>query len=282
MGWPGDCRAYSGPQICLVDEVAVGWDETEQEGTWEPSRDTKIDEAKDRILTVMGAEDKRVFFIKQLQVMLEGEFYHWIVGRAVGELVEEKRIGHENVRLRHGKASFLYSRRHRYPRRQIRKAAELIERYSQEEVARGCGAWAENLFLVSLMQHGFRFASQEIEEQRGTRAFAGKEWTQTKHNLDFIVARDDVVYGAEVKNTWDYIPPEEMRVKLAICGYLGITPLFIWRFAPKSYMWEIIQAGGYGMIFKTHIFPPTHERLGREVRDMLGLSVTGLGVSQTG
>ena len=251
----------------------MSWDEEDwaSPDQGERPRDRKIDGAKALISDFLSRNKRAVFYIKQLQVLLEGTYYHWIVGRAVGELIDEGAVGHQEVALKHGRAVFLFNRSLRYRQRQIRKVERIIDKYSQEEVSRGCGAWAENLFLVALMQHGFGFASKDVREQRNTRAYNGKEWTLTKHELDFIVARDGVAYGAEVKNTWDYIPPEELRLKQQMCEFLGIRPLFIWRFAPKSYMWEIIQSGGYGMIFKAHIFPPTHELLAREIRTVLGL-----------
>lgn len=121
------------------------------------------------------------------------------------------------------------------------------------------------------MQYGFGFGSAEVNEQRNTRSYGGKEWKETAHNLDFIMGRDGIVYGAEVKNTWDYIPPEELRIKQEMCEFLGVKPLFIWRFAPKSYMYEIIKRGGYGMIFKAHIFAPMDVALVRAIREVLGL-----------
>ena len=76
---------------------------------------------------------------------------------------------------------------------------------------------------------------------------------------------DGVLYGVEVKNTLDYIPVEELNVKLEMCDFLGFKPLFIMRYAPKSYMKKIIDAGETSLGLKvdcpTRIADGTMERL---------------------
>jgi hypothetical protein len=156
------------------------------------ARDPEIDEAKKEVVALLQNRNKSVFFLKQLQVMLEAKFYHWIVGRGLRELIDEGIIAHESVFLKYGTATFVFNRKHRYPRRQIRRAATVINNYSEEQVSHTCGSWAENLFLVALMQYGFTFASEDLAEQRNTRRFRGKVWSTTQHQLDFLVARDGI------------------------------------------------------------------------------------------
>jgi hypothetical protein len=141
----------------------------------------------------------------------------------------------------------------------------VIEGYSKPAIAMACGQQAENLFLVAFAEYGFELVA------RNTREYGGRVWAGSAHTLDFIVRRDGVVYGAEVKNTWDYMPREEFGVKVRMCGFLGVRPLFIWRYAPKNYMNEVFEAGGYGMIFKAHIFPMGQEGLVEAVWGTLGL-----------
>jgi hypothetical protein len=52
-----------------------------------------------------------------------------------------------------------------------------------------------------------------------------------------------------------------------------VTPLFIMRFAPKSYMYEIQRSGGFGLLFEEQIYPWGHNSLLAEVRERLGLKV---------
>ena len=80
-------------------------------------------------------------------------------------------------------------------------------------------------------------------------------------------------YGTEIKNTLDYIEREELEVKISMCEELKIRPLFILRFAPKSYIDMIIRAGGYAMIFEWQLYPPSLASLAREMREKLNLKV---------
>jgi hypothetical protein len=121
------------------------------------------------------------------------------------------------------------------------------------------------LFFNALTNGGFLARGQNINE------YGGKKWTKTNHDLGFIIERDDVVYGCEVKNKWAYIDKKEMEIKLAICSHLGVRPLFIVRQSPKSYNWEIIKAGGYTMIFETQVYPFGQKALVERIKEILHL-----------
>jgi hypothetical protein len=67
------------------------------------------------------------------------------------------------------------------------------------------------------------------------KEYNGKKWEKTGHDLDFIFKRDGVEYGCEIKNTLGYIGKEELEIKLEMCAFWGIRPLFIMRHSPKTY-----------------------------------------------
>jgi hypothetical protein len=92
-------------------------------------------------------------------------------------------------------------------------------------------------------------------------------------NLDRIFERDGIAYGAEIKNTLMYIPPDELAVKLDMCDFLGLTPLFIVRMAPKSYIEQVRRRGGYTMIFEWQQYPFGAGAFAARVRAELGLPV---------
>jgi hypothetical protein len=103
------------------------------------------------------------------------------------------------------------------------------------------------------------------------REYCGKVWTRTLHELDRIYERDGVAYGAEIKNTLGYIERDELDIKLDICSFLGVRPLFIMRASPKSYNFEIIRRGGFALLFGSQLYPFGHGRLASLVREELGL-----------
>jgi hypothetical protein len=108
---------------------------------------------------------------------------------------------------------------------------------------------------------------------RNVREFKGRLWAETENNLDFIFERDGQAYGVEVKNTLGYMEYEEFQVKIRLCQFLGIRPIFAARMLPRSWMTELIAAGGYGMIMKYQLYPWTHKELARRVAEELKLPV---------
>jgi hypothetical protein len=118
------------------------------------------------------------------------------------------------------------------------------------------------LFAVAAAREGFRVYGPSL------RTFHGKTWDKTEHDLDWIFERDGIGWGVEVKNTWAYIDREEMKVKIELCGVLGLRPLFIMRWAPKSYVEFIRQAGGFGLLYETQLFPLGHGAAVEKLREL--------------
>jgi hypothetical protein len=82
-----------------------------------------------------------------------------------------------------------------------------------------------------------------------------------------------VAYGCEIKNTLGYIDKEELEVKLEMCAYFGIKPLFIMRYSPKSYNKMIYENGGFALIFETQIYELSQGKLVEKIKNVLGLPV---------
>jgi len=143
----------------------------------------------------------------------------------------------------------------------------LLERIYDPEFTHAVGRHGELMFDAALGRNGFR------AEATNANTWNGKNWAESNHNLDRIVTRDGHYYGVEIKNTQNYIARDELLTKLQICRHLGVTPLFIMRFAPKSYIYEVIQAGGFVLLFEEQMYPMGHGSLLNEVRHKLGLKV---------
>src|SRR5574341_2536489 len=82
----------------------------------ERPRDPKTDEAKGKVLDLFKKQSDRVFYQRQVEVLLERDIFHWITIRALNELIEERAIRTELVPLGEGgeKIRFLWSPRLRY------------------------------------------------------------------------------------------------------------------------------------------------------------------------
>lgn len=77
----------------------------------------------------------------------------------------------------------------------------------------------------------------------------------------------------EVKNTLGYIEYEEFQIKTAICQKLGIRPVFAVRMLPRTWIHELVNVGGFALIFKYQLYPRTHKDLARKIAVELGLPV---------
>lgn len=201
----------------------------------------------------------------------EKQFFHWITADAVNELIEEKILGSETVPLggpqERTRVKFVFHRSYRYYKRQIRRSLEVIRAYADETVARACGRQAEILFLNGLAMKGF------VPKGGNTNEYQGRKWTRTGHDLDFVIEKDNVTYGCEVKNTFDYIDKAELYTKLDMCDHLEIKPLFIMRWSPKSYNYEIYQRGGFALLFGMQVYPFGNKELVDKIKQVLKMPV---------
>ncbi len=213
-------------------------------------RDPRLDPAKHDVLTVLEQNSSRVFYGRQIEVMLEKRYFHWISHKALRELTVEGVVLTE-LRVTKGgnKLRLYWSKRNRYPKRAAAAMVRQVEAHSNPEMTRAIGSHAENLFGLAAGQEGFKLYGPSI------RTFRERAWGETEHDLDWIFERDGVGWGVEIKNTWAYIGREEMYIKIQLCRHLGIKPLFIMRWAPKSYVEVIRKAGGFGLLYETQLFP---------------------------
>lgn len=225
-------------------------------------------EAKDELTLFFDKSDKEVFHKKEIEIKFEKEYFHWITAAAINELINEEILGEEKMPLLRGaEAKFVFNKRLRYNKRKIKKKWKVIKEYSNPLIGRASGIHAESLFLIALVMKGFTPKGRNVNE------YEGKKWRKTKHDLDFIIQKDGIAYGCEVKNTFNYIDRKVLDIKLEICEYIGVKPVFIMRHSPKSYNNEIIERGGFALIFETKIFPYGQEKLIEKIRKTMDLSV---------
>ena len=63
------------------------------------ARDPVVDNTKEFILEFFAREAKAVFYQRQLQVIFEDRFFHWITAHALSELAEDRRIASDTLPL---------------------------------------------------------------------------------------------------------------------------------------------------------------------------------------
>ena len=241
-------------------------DRHETSSVREGREDTYVQQAEADILALFDEYPDRVFYYRQLSVLFEHKYFHWVTNMAAHSLVDKRRLA--TIEIPFGEKSrlkFVFRRGLRYYRRIIQKSVDIVRRYSEYDVAEACGQQAELLFLSALAERGFVCHGREVN------AFRGKQWIKTNHDLDFIIERDQVVYGVEVKNRLDYVDRHELQSKLEMCEFLGLRPLMIMRSLPKTYVYEIMQYGGFALVFEAQIYPFGSKPLVRDIQEVLGL-----------
>ena len=85
--------------------------------------------------------------------------------------------------------------------------------------------------------------------------------------------REGIGFGIEVKNTWEYFPPDELDVKLQMCKFLGIKPLFIVRNRHAGQWQDVKEQEGMLYAFKSKLFPPGHDSLVQSIWSEMRLPV---------
>lgn len=95
-------------------------------------------------------------------------------------------------------------------------------------------------------------------------------------DLDFIVERDGVIYGIDIKNWIRYEKGtiDEVKKKVDAALQLGLVPFMIARYIDKSTLFtEIVQRGGLGYSYSELLFPITLSTLARRAEELLGYRV---------
>ncbi len=209
-----------------------------------------------------------VFYKKQIQVILEEQYPHDITGKAANELIEDKFLKDEPRAFgKNMHAIFVWRRNIRYVATIIKEKVKIIEKFSDDEVNDGVGKYAEILFSHMFEKNQFKIVDIN------TNKFRNKTWRKSDKNLDFIIEKDGINYGVEIKNTFDYMPQDEFAEKLNMCQFLKLVPVFPLR-SPSPQQYPLMKdINGLALKFKTRIFPPGNQKLVTEIWNHFRLPV---------
>jgi hypothetical protein len=234
----------------------------------EPRHDPKAEKAADKLLAFIEGNPDEVFYEMQLEVLFEDEYFHWITTKALAQLRDSRKIGSSIQGLKGiGHIRFCFHIKNRYWKRKAVEIRKLVEQFSDPAFTSALGNQGEVLVDAGLPSVGF------LPKARNVNAFAGVQWTETKHNLDRIFEIDGVLYGAEIKNRLSYISQSEFYTKLKMCETLKLRPLFIARMMPRSYVYELFKKGGFALLMKFQFYPFGSESFAATVRKRLTLPV---------
>ncbi len=227
------------------------------------------EDARDVLGDFFEEHDKGVFYSRQVEVLHERQFYHWVTNRALATLIEEEVLRTEERTLATGGTiHLLWHHRNRYYRRDARALVQLVDEYAAPNIGASLGLHGEFMVLEGFARNEFVMKGRNVKE------FSGRRWRDTNHNLDFIFERDGVAYGVEVKNKLGYADlHDELVIKLEMCRHLGLRAVFVCRMLPKNWIWEITQGDGFALILEWQLYPWAHRDLARRVRRELQIPV---------
>jgi hypothetical protein len=152
-----------------------------------------VEQAKKDLISRINADPEAVFYERQLQLLYEKPYYHWVTARALEELAEDGDIRSEHLTLRRplmtdaGRVEtnvqmrFFFYKKARSWLRKARKIAALVETYCEPALTRAVGNHAEILFDAALPRAGFMPVARNVREYKGRR------WERSNHNLDRIL-----------------------------------------------------------------------------------------------
>jgi hypothetical protein len=225
--------------------------------------------ARTEIQKFFEKEREAVFFSRQIEVLFEHRYFHWITARALRHLVAAGWIKTESRRIPStgGAIHLFWHRRYRYYRRAADELVNLVSEYADPNVAAAIGIHGEAMVLGGFAE------SQFVLKGRETSEWGGRRWTQTGHDFDFIFERDGLAYAVEVKNTLGYPAHEEITIKLAMAKLMCVAAVFVARMLPKTVINEIWTGGGFTLILKYQLYPYSHRVLAKRVAESLRLPV---------
>lgn len=230
--------------------------------------DSEDEKARHRLLAWFIDHPENVYYSRQLEVMFEGEFFHWVTNRALRRLITEGHINTETRKLSIGsEIKLVWYKTYRFYKRAASEVFELVDRYTNSATDGTLGMQGEHLVLAAFARNRFLLIGEECNTYNGVK------WEESKHDLDFIFERDGVGYGIEVKNTLGYLDSREFVTKIRLARHIGVKPIFAVRSLPKTWIDALIKAGGYAMIMKYQFYPWTHKDLADEIQRILNLPV---------
>lgn len=226
-------------------------------------------------------DSSSVFWQSQLKVLFEDKHFHWNLGKALDELIREGELAlltHKSPIVRSEISKFspqrihklklVYHRSNRYYKRKTRNLVRLLNEWWTPAYSEGIGEYGETVAELT-----FHRLNLEVVG-RNTNEFRGRKYTLSNKDLDFILEKDGMNYGVEVKNITGYPDYKEFKEKtFRICEKLGIIPWWICRNAPKSWFTEIKRLEGFIFINKALIIQSLERPLAERIWYETGIPI---------
>jgi hypothetical protein len=224
--------------------------------------------ARARLLAFFFDNPSKVFFSRQLEVLFEREFFHWITNRALRRLIEQGLVATEARPMTTGsEVKLVWNKKFRFYKRAAEATFDLVNRYSTAATDGTLGMQGEHLVLAAFARRQYLLIGEETSAHRDVK------WTETGHDLDFIFEKNGIGYGVEVKNMLGYMEVKEFVLKTKMALHLGLRPVFAVRAMPETWISALAKVGGFALVMGYQFYPWTHKDLATEIRKQLSLPV---------
>ena len=255
--------------------------EEQLEQELEEKADKDIERVKPRIEDTVT--QVKVVTDRELKVRLEREFFPWVTGRALIAMLRQgiiRRVGYPgrpSKRNRTPESFFtLYGTDYNKISGIIEEKRDISRDINAILTAQApAGTQAENLFEKAFLELGFKIHARDASEFRGKKVRARVIGKQLP-DLDFIVEKDRIIYGVDVKNwiKYEYATRKEVRAKVNLALDLDVAPFIIARYVDKETLYkEVYLRGGICYPYDTLLIPPSYESLADKAGSILGYPV---------
>lgn len=258
------------------DEYELAREQAEQE-----KRDRHFKFAKLKVEEVIA--ERKVVTDRELKVRLERDFFPWVTGRALNAMAREgivRRVGYVG-RKTSGKRipeSFftLYGTEYNKIIARLEEKRAVSRDVNAQLTAHAiAGIHAEDLFEKAFRELDFRILGRSVSKFKGKEVKARVEDKQPP-NLDFIISKDNITYGVDIKNWIKYEAATrgEIKKKVRCALELEVVPFIIARYVDKETIYrEFFLKGGICYPYGTLLFPPSLDSLADKARDLLGYPI---------
>ena len=243
------------------------------------STDPQINYAKKSVMKLFedsyGRAKRKPYYITQIKTLLETRFSDDVTYQAIEQLVGERRLSKIIADTKYAqKVVFLYNAEFDNPKfkdsrgMHVKSICNIIDIYSNPDITKQYGEYLEGLVGEELQKQGFTIVGAH------TKKYKDKKYPKSNNDLDFIAEHRSgkLTIGVEVKNTISIMDKKEVDIKLQMCDFLGITPVFATRWL-KPYTKLIDDRGGFSWTFKTQLYPPRFTALANTLSNRLHLPV---------
>src|SRR6266542_3620250 len=119
--------------------------------------DSEEDKARARLLAHFIDHPSEIFYSRQLEVLFEKEFFHWITNRALRRLIEEgKAISSEARKLDIGSTiNLVWNKSFRFYKRAAKEVFDLVNEYTNAAGDGTLGMQGEHLVLAAFARRQF-------------------------------------------------------------------------------------------------------------------------------